>query len=395
MPAFSRVRHWFSPRFVASSDGSGEDGEVLDEAVDVRLIVLHRDEPLLDLAPGRQEDPAVVLVEPVRMAVPVVHAEEAAVVRHGLGGEHDAALGTRGDHVGGQAVVVDGFVYAAGGALAEVFDLLVRLCRGHLGEHGPGRGHGQRVPVEGAHHLIAAAGHVVHDLGGTADGRDGHAAAERFGQGDEVGLDVLLLRHAARADGQAGLHLVEGEQGPVFVQQGLEGFEVAGLGLDDPGIHHDRLDDHPRNLVLVLVEEPGHAVEVVEGGDQRQVSDGPGDAGGGGGAVGLVFGPASFRLRGHRDLHRVVMTVVAALDLDDQVPAGDRAHEVDRVHGGFGAGVGEAPSCQAEPAGEFFGDHDGVRGGLGEMGALAGLSGYRFLDGWVGVAGQGGAVAAV
>jgi hypothetical protein len=138
------------------ADGPGEDGEVLDQAVNVRLIVLHRDQPLLDLAPGRQENPAVVLEKPVRVAVPVVHAEEAAIVRYRLVGEDHAALGARGDHVRGQSVVVDGSFYTANGALAEAFDPGVRLRRGHLGEHGPGRGHGQRVPVEGADHLIAA-----------------------------------------------------------------------------------------------------------------------------------------------------------------------------------------------------------------------------------------------
>src|SRR5579884_112718 len=76
--------------------GLGEFSEVRDQAVDIRLIVLHRDQPLLDLAPRRQENPAVVLVEPVGVAVPVVHAEEAAVVRHRVGGEDDTALGARG-----------------------------------------------------------------------------------------------------------------------------------------------------------------------------------------------------------------------------------------------------------------------------------------------------------
>ena len=114
-----------------------------------------------------------------------------------------------------------------------------------------------------------------------------------------------------------------------------------------------------------------------------------------GALLGLSFGPARSGSGGDGDLHRVVMTVVAALDLDDQVPAGDRAHEVNGVHGGFGAGVGEAPSGQAEAAGEFGRDRDGVRGGLGEVGALAGLFLDGFGDGGMGVAGQGGAVAAV
>src|SRR5205823_4925195 len=108
------------------SGGPGEDGEVLDQAVDIRFVMLHRDQPLLDLAPWRQENPAVVLVEPVRVAVPVVHAEEAAVVGDLVGCEYDATLGARGDHVRDEAVFVDGVLDAGGGALAEALDVLVR-----------------------------------------------------------------------------------------------------------------------------------------------------------------------------------------------------------------------------------------------------------------------------
>src|SRR6516164_8525566 len=49
-------------RLVLRSYGVRERAEVLDEEVHVRLVVLHGDQPLLDLAPGRQEDPAVVLI---------------------------------------------------------------------------------------------------------------------------------------------------------------------------------------------------------------------------------------------------------------------------------------------------------------------------------------------
>src|SRR4029077_10944363 len=81
-------------------------------------------------------------------------------------------------------------------------------------------------------------------------------------------------------------------------------------------------------------------------------------------------------------------------DLDDQVPPGDRAHQVDGIHGGFGAGVGETPAREAEPAGEFLCHRDRVWGRLGEVGAVSCLAGYCFRDGGGGVAGQGGAVAA-
>src|SRR5215813_1535710 len=118
------------------SGSPGEDGEVLDKAVDIRLSVLYRDQPLLDLAPRRQENPAVVLVEPVRVAVPVVHAEEAAVAGDRVRREHDAALGARGDHVRHETVVVDGVLDAGRGALAEALDVLVRPRRRHLGQHG-------------------------------------------------------------------------------------------------------------------------------------------------------------------------------------------------------------------------------------------------------------------
>ena len=66
----------------------------------------------------------------------------------------------------------------------------------------------------------------------------------------------------------------------------------------------------------------------------------------------------------HRDLHRVVVAVIAALDLDDQVPPRERTGQMDGVHGGLGAGVGEAPQRQLEPARQLTGDPDGVLGRL-------------------------------
>src|SRR5258706_331731 len=79
--------------------------------------------------------------------------------------------------------------------------------------------------IERADHLVAAAGDVRHRLLGAADGGHGHAAAHRLGQGDHVGLDVLQARDAPRADGEAGLDLVEGEQRAVIVEEGLEARE--------------------------------------------------------------------------------------------------------------------------------------------------------------------------
>ena len=55
--------------------------------------------------------------------------------------------------------------------------------------------------------------------------------------------------------------------------------QVAGQRVDDPGVHHDRLDDHAGHLPGVLVEQPGDAVQVVELGDQGEPGDRLGYAG--------------------------------------------------------------------------------------------------------------------
>src|SRR5260370_27728620 len=68
-----------------------EDSEVIGKAGDVGLVVLDRDQPLLHLPPGRQEDPSVVLEQPVRLAAGVVDAEEPAEIADRLGGEHHAS----------------------------------------------------------------------------------------------------------------------------------------------------------------------------------------------------------------------------------------------------------------------------------------------------------------
>ena len=59
---------------------------------------------------------------------------------------------------------------------------------------------------------------------------DGDAAAQRLGQADDVGRDAERRGRAAGADGEPGLHLVEGQQRAVPVQQVLEPGEVAVVG---------------------------------------------------------------------------------------------------------------------------------------------------------------------
>src|ERR1700739_2942065 len=67
--------------------------EVADEPVDIGLVVLDRHQPLLDLAPRRQEDAAIVLKEPMRVAVGIPDGEEVTEVAHRPGRKHHAPLG--------------------------------------------------------------------------------------------------------------------------------------------------------------------------------------------------------------------------------------------------------------------------------------------------------------
>ncbi len=209
----------------------------------------------------------------MRVAVPVVDPEEAAVIPDRVRREHHAALRPGRHDVRGQAAVGDDLLDPGHRAGAQRIDPLVRRGRGDRAEHGARPGQRQRVAVERADHLVLAAGHVLHHLGGAADRGDGHAAAERLRQADQVRAHSGQRGGAARPCGEPSLDLVEGEQRAVGVQQVRQRRQVPRLRQDDAGVHHDRLDDHAGYLAAVLVEQPRHALGVVEAGDQGQVRD--------------------------------------------------------------------------------------------------------------------------
>ena len=97
-----------------------------DEPVDVLVGVLHRHQPLLDLAPRRQEGAAVVLHQPVGVAVAAVEGEEVTEVVHLVGQERDAALRSGRDHPPRQPVLVDHALQPGLHARAQVLDVGVR-----------------------------------------------------------------------------------------------------------------------------------------------------------------------------------------------------------------------------------------------------------------------------
>jgi hypothetical protein len=151
--------------------------------------VLDRHQPLLDLAPRRQEDPAVVLHEPVGVPVAAVERPEVPEVPDPGGQERHASLRAGRHDVPLLAVPVDDVLETVAHADPQSLEVGVRLVGQHLREHRTGRGHGQRVAVERADLLVVAADDELHDLAAADRGRR-QATAHRLGHADQVGGDA-------------------------------------------------------------------------------------------------------------------------------------------------------------------------------------------------------------
>ena len=90
----------------------------------------------------------------------------------------------------------------------------------------------------------------------------------------------------------------------------------------------------------------------------------------------------------HRHRQRVVAAVVATLDLDDAALAREGAGGLDRVHVGFGTGVGEPDLLKVEPPLEALCDLRRRRRGRDEQCARVQRLGHVFDHGGVEVADQ-------
>src|SRR6478609_3202562 len=69
-------------------------GEVRGEPVDIGLVVLNGQQPLLHLAPRRQEHTAIVLHQPMQVAQSIVDLKEIAEIVNRLAVERHTALGS-------------------------------------------------------------------------------------------------------------------------------------------------------------------------------------------------------------------------------------------------------------------------------------------------------------
>ncbi len=94
-------------RPISGATAVGEPGEVGGEPVDIVLVVLNRQQPLLHLPPWREKHTAIVLHEPVQVAQSGVDLQEVAELADPVAAERHAALGADGHDVPAEAVLGD------------------------------------------------------------------------------------------------------------------------------------------------------------------------------------------------------------------------------------------------------------------------------------------------
>src|SRR5262245_7009923 len=115
------------------------------------------------------------------------------------------------------------------------------------------------------------------------------------------------------------------------MKQPAGSLEISLRWRDDPDAHHDGLEDHPGDLALVALQRPLEGFEVAEGHDDGEVRELLRKEGADRDASGALGRPGFGAPGVYRHLHRVVVPVIAAFDLDDLPALGELAHEVDGV----------------------------------------------------------------
>ena len=148
----------------------------------------------------------------------------------------------------------------------------------------------------------------------------------------EVRADLEPALRSRQADSETSDHLIEDQQAAVGVADLAQPAEEVRPGTHHAHVRGNGLHDDGRDLVRGIDEDGLHRVQVVERDDD---------------GVGHCRSRDPVRAgdpqRGHagagRRQHGVGMTVIAALELQDLVPAGGAAREAQDTHHRLGAGV--------------------------------------------------------
>ena len=209
-----------------------------------------------------------------------------------------------------QAVLGDHGVETSLQGLGERVEVRIRGRREDLEQGHARRRHRQRIAIEGAHLRDTLLLDDAHHIRATADGATRKPAADRLGQGDQVGCHPEALGGATGSDGHARLDLVEDQERALTVSQVAQPRQVALVRQHDADVHHRRLDDHRRDLARMFRKRVGRGRQVVERNDGRQLDHRGGDALALRDRRRLVGRPHLVRRRLHRHHQSVVMAVV-------------------------------------------------------------------------------------
>ena len=181
-------------------------------------------------------------------------------------------------------------------ALGDLVEVLVGSGLGEDLEGLDTRSHRQGVTGEGTGLVHGTrGGDNVHDVAAATVGADGEAATDDLAHGGEVGGDVPVLLRAALGDAESGHDLVEGEESALSLGDLAKSLEELLVGDDEAEVADDGLENHSRNLTLVLLEDLLDSLEVVVGSAEGGVGGRLGDAGGVGEAEGGTPEPACTR----------------------------------------------------------------------------------------------------
>ena len=209
-------------------------------------------------------------------------------------------------------------------------------------------------------------GDLIHQVGAATVGAHRQPAAQHFSQRGQVGAHTEALLRAAVGEAETGDDFIEEQQGAVLLRDLAQTFQKTFLRQDAAHVADHRLDDDGGDFASLLGKDLFECVEVVVGQREGEADELFRHAGG----VGQVEGGQAGASLGQQ---AVVVAVVAALELDDGLPAGGAARQANGRHGGLGAGADQANLFNGRKGGaDFLRQLDFSGGGRAEASAAAG-----------------------
>ena len=219
------------------------------------------------------------------------------------------------------------------------------------------RGHGERVPREGARLVNGSGrGQMLQDGSVAADRADRQSSPDNLAQAGEVGADAGQGLPAAVCKTESGDHLVEDQKRAVLSRDFPQGFEESRARRHDPHVSGDRLDNDAGDLLPETGEYFANGVGIVEWNRNREFGQGSGDSRA---PRDPERGDAGTRL----DQQRVGMAVVAANELDDLFPARPAAGQANGGHGRLGSGTHHTDRFDGRKSGNDSLGHGDLRQG--------------------------------